>query len=384
MKKILFCALCLLLFSAFAFTAEAEPIHLKSEVEAAVKSGGEPFQISRWAITRAAIDGVDLSGFADYFRSTVSQEEFLFAQDARRGDRLPENWMNDQIIQIQAEQIQEIEASGIFRGSLFERTRTIGVYLLCIFFLCSFATLCYRIVIGQNVGIESFFALFFNFLCCFLLIWFCRPAAFVLLQMSELVADAIIPAGFDITAAVEEILRIKEFHVTEPVSLWRAIIVEMGLDWSQLFAFVVSRVVAIINVVVAPVILVLADVAMCITIVFAPIMIGLSIFPLFQNYLAALVRNFVTLLFYLPMAAIFSVLGVALSVVFLDSGFLAFMIMSFVYFYAVTRIPYICDSLSTATLSGAAMTLSILPASAGYSAAASLLRAGAGETVIKK
>ncbi|MDO4560520.1 MAG: hypothetical protein Q4C86_06185 [bacterium] len=379
MKKILFCALCLLVsVLTFSAAAEAEPIHLQAEVEAAVKSGGEPFQISRWAITRAAVDGVDLTGFADYFRSTLSKEEFLFAQDARRGDRLPENWMNDQIIEIQAKEIKRLEVSGIFNGSLFERTRTIGIYLLCLFFLCSIATLCYRVAIGMHVTIESFFSLGFNFLCCFLLIWFCRPAALTLLKMSELVAAAIIPDGFDITAAVEEILKLKEFQVTEPISLWRAI--EAGFDFPHLFAFVVSRVVAIINVVVAPVILVLADVAMCLTIVFAPIMIGLSIFPLFQNYLAALVRNFVTLLFYLPMAAIFSVLGVALSVVFLDSGFLAFITMSVVYFYAVTRIPYLCDSMSTATLSGAAMTLSILPAAASYGAAGSLLRAGAGES----
>ena len=362
--------------------AEAEPIHLKSEVEAAVNSGGKPFQIRRWAITRAAVDGVDLTGFADYFRSTVSKEEFLFAQDARRGDRLPENWLNDQVIEIQAKEIQRLGASGIFQGSLFDRTRTIGIYLLCIFFLSSFASLCYRIAIGQNIGIESFFSLCFSFLCCLLLIWFCRPAALTFLKMSELVAAAIIPDGFDITAAVEEVLRAREFHISEPVSLWDAI--QAGFDFPQLFAFVVSRVIAIINIVVAPVIFVLADVAMCLTIVFAPVMIGMSIFPLFQNYLAALVRNFVTLLFYLPMAAIFSVLGVALATVFLDSGFLAFMIMSVCYIYATTRIPQICDSLSTATLSGAAMTLSILPAAVGYSAAGSLLRAGAGETVIKK
>lgn len=166
--------------------------------------------------------------------------------------------------------------------------------------------------------------------------------------------------GGDVTQAAElysQLMNLKQAALN-PVSL--SDIVSQG--WQYLFSSVAIWLMSLANRIIIFVLLILADVMMAITLSFGPLIIGLSIIPMFEGYLSNWIKGYVTFLFYQPLAAVFSVLCFVIGAISLDAGFMAFMILSICYVVGCFNIPNIANGLSTAVLASAAIGLSMLPA----------------------
>lgn len=357
-----------LFFVVFCAPANAGPLSLRAEMAKSFESGSP---LSRWTLTRAVLEGVDASGAAEFLAEKATPEE-ISRQISHGGHVYPVRRKEMEKTKKNIARMEEFSRKNLFSTPLFEKSRVIGVFLLSIFFLVTLAQKAYHLICGRPESISGFLCLCFRFLSFVLLLWFMRPAIYSGLDMSEAVAAMIAPKDTIVQSGmINEIISLKGYveAVNPDDFLFRFAKRILGLGgsgggWQELFLCFVVPILRVVNSAVAYVLYVFADVSVAILAVMSPIFLGLSLLPAFENFAASQLKSFVSYLFWVPLAAVFSVLSVALATVSLDTGLLAFFILSICYIYAAIKIPVICESLSTAVLASAVIAAATLPEAA--------------------
>ena len=161
-------------------------------------------------------------------------------------------------------------------------------------------------------------------------------------------------------ALFQEVMRLKSAYLNaqDEFSLWD--FVTGGFQY--LFMYIISSIARWIAGAVLSVLIILADVMMAITLALGPLVAGLTLIPIFENYLQNWIKGYITFLFYQPLAACFTVLSFVIMIVSMDTGSAGYLILVICYVMGCMKIPQIADGLSTSALIGVAMMMAFAPA----------------------
>lgn len=269
-------------------------------------------------------------------------------------------------------------------GTVYGKSLLIGFYLLGISLMSRLAFMGYESIVKEPHPPLAWFRVFFKFMLLILLLAYLSRMLLFSISMSDAIRDFITSSTFGSTASagdtVGKLLRAKvDYLGIKPSTSFKdlfsstaSMFIAQLLGW--LSYFIASAVLFVI--------VLLGDVMMAITAVAGPLIVGLSMAPSFESNFGHWLKGCVTLLFYGPLAAVYSVLLVAILTIGLDTSALAFIIISVSYIIGATNVPGMARNMSGAVLAGMAIGLASMPAkfaSGALSAGAGgMLRSGAG------
>ena len=269
-------------------------------------------------------------------------------------------------------------------GTVYGKSLLIGFYLLGISLMSRLAFMGYESIVKEPHPPLAWFRVFFKFMLLILLLAYLSRMLLFSISMSDAIRDFITSSTFGSTASagdtVGKLLRAKvDYLGIKPSTSFKdlfsstaSMFIAQLLGW--LGYFIASAVLFVI--------VLLGDVMMAITAVAGPLIVGLSMAPSFESNFGHWLKGCVTLLFYGPLAAVYSVLLVAILTIGLDTSALAFIIISVSYIIGATNVPGMARNMSGAVLAGMAIGLASMPAkfaSGALSAGAGgMLRSGAG------
>jgi len=100
------------------------------------------------------------------------------------------------------------------------------------------------------------------------------------------------------------------------------------------------------------------------SIIMAPVALLVALIPGQEKFVASWVRGYLTLLFWPPLAAIYSILAVIIMVVSIDTSTFVYVGVSIAYIIGASKIPNISEGLSTAAVATVAITVATMPSKA--------------------
>jgi hypothetical protein len=205
--------------------------------------------------------------------------------------------------------------------------------------------------------------IFIKFVFLLLLLMFMKKIIFGGIAFSDLVRDFIAvgasPDGGSAFEIISDLLkaRLAMTGASSSTSFINLIRAGVGQVFGRLFTYIGYALASVI----LYVILILSDVLMSLSCITAPIVIALSMAPTFEHSLSSLVKGYITLLFYGPLAAVYAIILIVIMMIGLDSSALAFILISIVYIMGATQIPHMAKSLSGTVLAGTAIALATAP-----------------------
>lgn len=297
--------------------------------------------------------GYDVNGLRNYINSVdVSKFEgtsaVLEAQKAFTGE------------------LRELQKLGFFGGgadSVFSKTRMIAFYLLIISVMARLAFMAYESIVKQQHPPLAWFRVFFKFAILILILIYMNKMILFGISMSDSVRDMITNSSFgNVESAGDVVGRLLRAKV-DYLGIDPAISITdlFGKSASMLLAQFLGWLSYFIAAAVLFVIVLLGDIMMALTAVVGPLICALSLMPSFENNFGHWFKGYITLLFYGPLAAVYSVMLVAILTIGLDTSALAFIIISVSYIIGATNVPNMAKNLSGTVLAGLAIGLASMP-----------------------
>jgi len=277
--------------------------------------------------------------------------------------------------------------------TIFTRTRTIGLLLLIFgFFIRVFFMIVANLISNKAWGGTNPVALVFKTFCLLVFILFIPNIGVWGLNLTDTVKGVLIdpsnklgnlPSNYKVAILLtdnDQLIKLKSEALGGSSSMsltdWLSGKLQHGVAW--LCSVIVTAI--------AIVMIIMCDVMMGITLCIAPIIIPLSLIPSAEGWPGNIIKAWLTYLFYGPILVIFLLLMTALIAISLDMSFATFLTVSVAYIKMATKIPDMSESLSTATLTGAAAELSSMPAKVAKGAATAAGRGvlGAAGSLLKR
>lgn len=265
------------------------------------------------------------------------------------------------------ENLSKLDSVGFFGGgganSMMKKCMFIGYFILGIALMARLASIGFDSIVKDPQPPLAWFRVFFKYMILLLAIMFLRNLAMFGISMSDAVRNAVVNTAFgDVSQAgdvVGKLLRAKVdlLRISPEVSLWEVMKSGVSELLAQFFGwlgyFLAAAILFVINL--------LADIMMSMTLAIGPLIIAMSLLPTFDDTLGHWFKGYVTLLFYGPLSAVFSVLLVAMLVIGLDSSPVAFIIVCIAFIAGAANVPDMAKNLSGAVLAGLAVGLASLP-----------------------
>ena len=117
------------------------------------------------------------------------------------------------------------------------------------------------------------------------------------------------------------------------------------------------------------VLLTLGDILMALTALVGPWTLALSLLPTFESYPGTWLKSYITLLFWGPLAAIYSIMAIMIMAIGMDTSAWAFIVISIAYLMGSIQVPNVAKGMSAAALSGVAVAVASMPMHAAKGAA---------------
>lgn len=264
------------------------------------------------------------------------------------------------------EQLTTLKNAGFFgggAGSIMDKTMMIGAYLLGISLMARLMYMAYESIVKETPQPLAWFRVFFKFALFFLLIMFMKNMIMFGISMSDNVRNLISNSAFGDANSAGDIVG----------KLLRAKVDYLGIDpaislvdlFSKTASMFIAQILGWLSYFIAAavlfVIVLLGDIMMSITAIVGPIICAMSLMPSFEDNLGNWFKGYMTLLFYGPLAAVYSVMLVAILTIGLDTSALSFIIISISYIIGATNVPNMAKSLSGTVLAGLAIGLASMP-----------------------
>lgn len=375
----------------------------------------EGMMSNQWIITRSVVNGfgniadtINYLKSDDVKRATIAD---LVVADARREAHAQrdlkrvytEEELRDKIKKINpatfagssqalnaqkafTDELEKLQAIGFFGTgkaggpkSILDKTKMIAFFILGISLMSRLAFMAYESIVKQSVPPLGWFRVFFKFMALLLIIIFLPNMIMFGVSMSDSIRNFISNTSFgNVDSAgdiVGKLLRAKVDYLGIDPST--SILSIVGSTASMLIASFLGWLSYFIAAAVIFVIVLLGDIMMSLTAVVGPLIAAISLMPSFEANFGNWFKGYITLLFYGPLAAVYSVMLVAILTIGLDTSALAFIIISVAYIVGATNIPNMSKSMSGTVLAGLAIGLASMP----MKFATGALTAGAGGAV---
>ena len=363
-----------------ASSAGLEQIQLRVEqLQTGRASGyGESFYVNEdytWKLTAAVLNGVSGLGGLDGASSSL-KEAITEADKAARSFRQG-TLTNQRGGELSAEASRRIHAidsyvetarrladvPGFDGGALYDRALFVGGALWILFSALRMSYIPLRMAKGENVPPTQAIHDAAKILFVLLAILFLKQFVIIGIGISDgikmmIAGDSSGPSTFRI------------FH-----DIIDARFAMLGLDRAGFFerifdfgSFLVAHLAGWITYYLATfviwVLLVVGDVLMALSVLIGPSVMALSLLPSMEKYLGMWVKGYVTILFWGPLAAVYSILAILIMAIGMDTSLWAFCAISMAYVLGSAKLPNVAQGLSTSALVAVAVSTASLPATA--------------------
>lgn len=260
--------------------------------------------------------------------------------------------------------LDEVNQGGFFSGdTIFKKMQFVGVMLLAVSVMVKLALMAYKAFIEQEtvLGVAWFRAIF-NFLVLMFLIMYAGRIAMFGISLSDDIKNLILGWSFqgangistvmDLMDSRMEFISIKmSFSFVDFLKSAATTFLTYGLGW--LGYFLASGAIFVL--------IIAGDVMMGLTVILAPVVCALSLIPGYEDSIGGWLKNYISLLFYGPLAAVYVILLVGIMSIGMDTSPVAFIIITIAYVMGAVQIPSMARNLSGTVLAGVALSISAMP-----------------------
>lgn len=263
--------------------------------------------------------------------------------------------------------LKDLGKRGFFGGggSIFHMSQLVAFIFLVVFVMANVAFMAFKMLSeGAVYSPTEWFRVVLRFALSLLMIAYASRFVEAGITMSELVKRVISEAAFEggnPAAAVSSLLDTKMNIMTVTgggESFWS--VLKSGA--SAVLSFVLSWISYFIAGAVIAILLIVSDVMMGLAVFFAPFAVALAFIPGRGDILPEWFRNFFSLLFYGPLAAVYSVLLVAMVAIGLDTSPIAMITVAIAFIIGAAKIPDTAKELSSGVLVAVAGAIAMAPA----------------------
>jgi hypothetical protein len=260
--------------------------------------------------------------------------------------------------------LDEVNQGGFFSGdTIFKKMQFVGVMLLAVSVMVKLALMAYKAFIEQEtvLGVAWFRAIF-NFLVLMFLIMYAGRIAMFGISLSDDIKNLILGWSFQGTNGISTVMDLMDsrmefisikmsFSFVDFLKSAATTFLTYGLGW--LGYFLASGAIFVL--------IIAGDVMMGLTVILAPVVCALSLIPGYENSIGGWLKNYISLLFYGPLAAVYVILLVGIMSIGMDTSPVAFIIITIAYVMGAVQIPNMARNLSGTVLAGVALSISAMP-----------------------
>lgn len=263
---------------------------------------------------------------------------------------------------------------------IFDMSRQIAIVLLIAFTFLRLTYMLYEMIIkGENKTSLQFFLLFKKtFIIMIILlyldsiIWSCLEVSYGITRMISGTPDGqAVDFGEAVSLFMEQKIALLNI---DSGGVWDVII--NGV--SNFFKHMLGLLCFWLAQAVIKILLIVSDVMMAITAMIGPFILVMSMIPTFESFIGHWMKGVITLMFWHPLAAVYSILAAVLMAIGVDTSFVAFLVISIAYLMGASKIPNIAEGMSGAVLAGIAGMAAMAPAKLAMGAAGGMAGSAGG------
>lgn len=288
--------------------------------------------------------------------------------------------------------LEQVNQQGFFSGdTIFKKIQAFAVILLGIAVMVKLALMAYKTLEGEPPLPVEWFRLFIRLALLLFIMLFSGRMIMFGISMADSVKNMILEgafAGQGMDVALDLIdARMDYVDSTMSGNLLQLITGEISnfiLNWLSWLAYACASMAIFL-------LLIVGDIVMALMTVILPLVCVFAIIPGYEDNFPGWIRNYLSLLFYGPLASVYAVLLVAILTIGIDTSPLAFIIIAIAYIVGAWQIPKLAKNLGTGALAGMAIAIASLPTDIAMTAVKTaatagvgVLTGGAGAVVAKK
>jgi len=276
--------------------------------------------------------------------------------------------------------LEQVNQRGFFSGdTIFKKIQAFAVILLGIAVMVRLAFMAFKIFDGGEPPLPvEWFRLFIRLALLLFIMLFSGRMIMFGISMADSVKNMIIEgafAGQGMDVALDLIdARMDYVDSTMSGNLLQLITGEISnfiLNWLSWLAYACASMAIFL-------LLIVGDIVMALMTVILPLVCVFAIIPGYEDNFPGWIRNYLSLLFYGPLASVYAVLLVAILTIGIDTSPFAFIIIAIAYIVGAWQIPKLAQNLGTGTLAGMAIAIASLPTDIAMTAVKTAATAGVG------
>lgn len=249
-------------------------------------------------------------------------------------------------------------------SSLFKTIKLFAIWLLFVGATARITWIAWQMFTNQTTtGPSDMATTFIKMTMLLILMQFIDKIAFFGIEMSDMVKDALVTPDENSKKTLFSVIwdlfdaKFAMLSLSHSTSIWDVFqkpageLVAKVLAWGAFYVAAATMYVLML----------LADMTMALTMVTAPFVMCMSLFPTCEKWMTDWVKNYVQLLFWGPLIAVYAIFFLIILSTGYDTSYISFIIVMLAYVLGAGQIPSIARSMGGASLAGAASSISAMP-----------------------